>query len=151
MITLYGIANCDTVRKAKKWLETHNLAYQFHDFRKDGLDQKTIETWLQKVDLNTLVNKRSTTWKQLSDEEKTALMEQGQIEILLQHPTLIKRPVLVKDDQILVGFKEELIKSLELLRDCKGVDSRRGLQAMASPCQKAQQRSCPLTAPPEGG
>ena len=105
-LTLFGIANCDTVKKAKKFLEAQNVLYQFHDFKKSGLNIETIQQWLQQVPLATLVNKRSTTWRQLSEEQKHQLLENGDLQLLVDYPTLVKRPVLVTPDTILVGFKE---------------------------------------------
>lgn len=102
---IYGISNCDTVKKAKKWLDTNGVNYQYHDFRKDGLDSDTIASWLTEIDTEVLVNRRSTTWKQLSDEDK-ARAESDTAALLTQYPTLIKRPVLVTAKELLVGFKE---------------------------------------------
>lgn len=113
MTTLYGIKNCDTVKKARKWLESHGVDYRFHDFRQDGIDSTLIQGWLQSLDWETLVNKRSTTWKQLDDSTKNTLSENTVIEVLKQHPTLIKRPVVRTDnDQIEVGFKEATYSKL---------------------------------------
>jgi Spx/MgsR family transcriptional regulator len=108
-IKLYGISNCDTVRKAKKWLETHSIPFQFHDFRKDGLAVEDVQRWLKQVPFETLLNKRSTTWKQLNDEQKQALTERYDLSLLVEHPTLIKRPVLEISEPftVVVGFKPE--------------------------------------------
>ena len=103
---LYGISNCDTVRKARKWLSERNVDHQYHDFRKDGLDQQTVKNWLDSVGMDVLLNKRGTTWRKLPEEEKTDLSDQRLIQLLVDNPTLIKRPVLITDQQILVGFKE---------------------------------------------
>ncbi len=100
---LYGIANCDKVRAARKWLASRGIDYRFHDFRKDGLTTTQIEQWLAHQPLSALLNKRSTTWRQLSEEDRNAI-EQGVLSKLICHPTLIKRPVLDTGDQILVGF-----------------------------------------------
>jgi arsenate reductase len=110
LITLYGISNCDSVKKAKKWLGDHAIVYAFHDFRVDGLNAEQIEQWLQQVPSDKLLNKRSTTWKQLPDTLKNDLAADNAAQSLLiktmeAHPTLIKRPVLVvADDNIQVGF-----------------------------------------------
>jgi len=113
MITVYGISNCDSVKKARKWLEQYALEYRFHDFRKDGLEQATIEAWLANdgVELATLLNKRSTTWKQL-DPEAQQSAEGDAAALMAEHPTLIKRPVLIQGDTILVGFKEAAYQQL---------------------------------------
>jgi Spx/MgsR family transcriptional regulator len=109
MTTLYGIKNCDTVRKARKWLELKDFDYSFHDFRIDGLDKKNLSVWVKVVGWEVLLNKRSTTWKQLSDKEKETVDEAKAIALMLANPTLIKRPVLViknrSGNKIHVGFK----------------------------------------------
>lgn len=103
---LYGIKNCDTVRKARRWCEANNIAIQFHDLRADGLDKVTINDWLKSVSWEVLLNKRSTTWKQLDDSLKNELGQAGAIALMLENPTLIKRPVLSDDGHCIVGFKE---------------------------------------------
>lgn len=103
---LYGIKNCDTVRKARRWLDERGQQYDFHDLRADGLDRGTIESWLRYVDWVSLLNKRGTTWRRLEDERKSDLDEDRGIDLMLAHPALIKRPVLVTDTRCLVGFSE---------------------------------------------
>jgi arsenate reductase len=103
---LYGIKNCDTVKKARRWLEANDVLFQFHDFRVDGLDQATIEQWLQTVDWETLLNKRGTTWRKLDDPRKEQLNKAVAVELMLENPTLIKRPVLVNNKDCKVGFKD---------------------------------------------
>lgn len=103
--TLFGISNCDSVKKAKKWLDNNGTDYQFHDFRKNGLNETTVAAWLNRVDASVLVNKRSTTWKQL-DECNKARADSDTLALLLEHPTLIKRPVLATATQLFVGFNE---------------------------------------------
>jgi arsenate reductase len=102
---LYGIPNCDTVRKARKFLDANSIQYTFHDFRKDGLPVQTIQHWLESQSIEVLVNKRSTGWKQITDEQKAQLMSGENLSILSELPTLIKRPILEMDSQLLVGFK----------------------------------------------
>ena len=103
---LYGIPNCDTVRKARKFLEANQVSYDFHDFKKQGLNLETIQNWLKSQPLEVLINKRSTSWKQLTDEQKQALTSGADLSILLAMPTLIKRPVLETKSNLLIGFKE---------------------------------------------
>lgn len=103
---MYGIKNCDTIKKARRWLEANHIDYHFHDVRTDDLDQATIESWLQSVSWEKLLNKRATTWRQLDDPRKDQLDQSIAVELLLAHPTLIKRPVLVHDSICIVGFKE---------------------------------------------
>ncbi len=109
---LYGIPNCDTVRKARKFLEASNIQFTFHNFRKDGLAISTIEHWLESQPIDVLVNKRSTGWKQITDEQKEQLMSGKALSILTELPTLIKRPILETDTQIMVGFKASDYESL---------------------------------------
>lgn len=106
MLTLYGIKNCDTVKKARLWLEAHDIEYQYHDFRQDGLEEKLLQSWIEKLGRDTLINKRSTTWRNLSDKDKNISSNTHAVKLLLANPTLIKRPVVQKDKKILVGFKE---------------------------------------------
>ena len=105
MTTLYGIKNCDTVRKARKWLEAQNINYQFHDFRADGLNEKDLRAWVKAVGWETLLNRRGTTWRQLPEAEKKSVDEAKSIDLMLAQPTMIKRPVLVHNKIIHVGFK----------------------------------------------
>jgi arsenate reductase len=103
---LYGIKNCDTVKKSRCWLEANDVAFDFHDFRADGLDQATIESWLQNVSWEVLLNKRGTTWRKLEDPRKDQLEQAIAIELMLANPTLIKRPVVTVNEDCMVGFKE---------------------------------------------
>jgi arsenate reductase len=103
---VFGIKNCDTVKKARRWLDAHEVDYQFHDLRQDGLDKKTIENWLQSVDWETLLNKRGTTWRKLDDPRKDSLDQATAVDLMLENPTLIKRPVVETDKACFVGFKD---------------------------------------------
>ncbi|GGI86940.1 arsenate reductase [Shewanella gelidii] len=103
---LYGIKTCDTVRKALKWLKANNHLVEFHDFREQGLQQETLELWVKQCGWEQVFNKRSTSFRALEPHEKEALDENKAIKLMLQHPTLVKRPVLVNQDQIFIGFKD---------------------------------------------
>ncbi len=105
MTTIYGIKNCDTVRKARKWLEAHDVDYVFHDLRNDGLDKKDLSFWVKSVGWEILLNRRGTTWRQLPDKDKKTINEASAILLMLAQPTLIKRPVLVHHKNVHVGFK----------------------------------------------
>ena len=113
MVTIYGIKNCDTMKKAFKYLDEKGIAYTFHDYRVDGIDEVLIDQFLAQFPLKELVNKRSTTYRNLSDEEKATIDEVAVVKaIMLREPTLIKRPVLLKtagdsdeNQKGLVGFK----------------------------------------------
>lgn len=104
MPTLFGIKNCDTVKKARRWLEEAAIDHEFHDFRSDGLTTAQVERWLEQLDWQTLVNRRSTTWKQLPEATRQSLNADNVVELVLEHPTLIKRPVLETDTLVKVGF-----------------------------------------------
>ena len=106
MITLYGIKNCDTVKKARTWLEHNKVDYHFHDFRADGLDEPQVKKWIAEIGLETLVNKRSTTWKELNDSIKDNFNADTAVAVIVENPTLIKRPLLDTGTQGYVGFKE---------------------------------------------
>ncbi|ABE55099.1 conserved hypothetical protein [Shewanella denitrificans OS217] len=104
-VTLFGIKNCDTVRKARKWLEAENIKAQFHDFRDDGLSQEQLQHWVESLGWETVLNKRSTSFRALTEQQKNELNQASAMQLMLEMPTLIKRPVLVKDDKVLLGFK----------------------------------------------
>lgn len=106
MTTLYGIKNCDTVKKARAWLESNKIDYKFHDFRTDGLSEKQIAEWINELGLETLVNKRSTTWKELDETVKNEFDKNSAIKVIAENPTLIKRPLLDTGRQKHVGFKD---------------------------------------------
>ena len=112
MTTLYGIANCDTVRKARKWLSAHEVDFQFHDLRKDGLSAKQLKHWVQAVGWETLLNRRGQTWRKLPDKAKADINEASALKLMQAEPTLIKRPVLEIKSQIHVGFKESDYQNL---------------------------------------
>ena len=103
MITVYGIKQCDTCRKALKWLQSEGIEHVFHDFRIDGLERGLVTSWLNSAFSERLVNRRSTSWRQLSDRQKQAAGN-ALVDLLMEFPTLIKRPVFVRDDIIAVGF-----------------------------------------------
>ena len=107
---LYGIPNCDSVKKARKWLDANNVAYQFHDFRKDGLSSSLLDQWLKLQSWEVLLNKRGTTWRQLPEQTKLAINETNARNLMLENPTLIKRPVVSHNKALLVGFQEKLFK-----------------------------------------
>ena len=105
--TLYGIANCDTVKKSRKWLDSHNITYEFHDYKKKGIDKSTLKAWSETVGWETLLNRRGTTWRQLDDADKEGISENRAIELMLEHNSMIKRPVIKQGELILVGFSED--------------------------------------------
>ncbi|MDD1638598.1 MAG: ArsC family reductase [Methylococcaceae bacterium] len=104
MHTLYGIKNCDTVKKARQWLDQNGIAYQFHDFRADGLTPAQLNDFAARLDWNTLLNRSSTSWRQLSAEQQSDLTLEKAITLMLNTPTLIKRPILDTGDKLIIGF-----------------------------------------------
>lgn len=106
MYTLYGIKNCDTCRKARKAMDGSGIPYQYHDLREDGLSAALLEHILDRVPVVEALNKRSTTWRDLPDEEKEAVDANKARELLLAHPTLLKRPLLDTGEEILVGYRD---------------------------------------------
>lgn len=106
MYTLYGIPNCDTVRKAIKWLNEHGVANQLHNFKKEGITEAKVSGWAIQVGVEKLLNKKGTTWRGLDKEvQATADTEQGAIALMVQYPTLIKRPVVEQNGKVFaVGF-----------------------------------------------
>ncbi|MDX1525293.1 MULTISPECIES: ArsC family reductase [Pseudidiomarina] len=106
-LSVYGITNCDTVRKARKWLEQHQITYRFHDVRVEPVASTTLSTWLQQLGADALVNKRSTSWRELTSAQQQSV-KQGDnaaiVALLQQYPTLMKRPLLAQEDRYLTGF-----------------------------------------------
>ncbi|BDX06291.1 ArsC family reductase [Planctobacterium marinum] len=104
MLTIFGIKNCDTIKKTKKYFEQKSVDFEFHDYRADGLDKDWLDTVLNKLDWEQVLNKRGTTWRQLSDEQKAAVSRDNVAELLLQHPAMIKRPIIEVDGEYILGF-----------------------------------------------
>ncbi|NOT12436.1 MAG: ArsC family reductase [Methylococcaceae bacterium] len=105
MTTLYGIKNCDTVKKARLWLDQNGVAYQFHDYRVDGLSPELLKHFADGLGWNTLINRSSTSWRQLSSEQQSDLTEDKALRLLQDSPTLIKRPILDTGKKLVIGFK----------------------------------------------
>ncbi|MCW1717650.1 ArsC family reductase [Pseudoalteromonas sp. A3] len=105
MITLYGISNCDTIKKAKKYLADNNIDFTFHDYRKDGVNEQLVSEFAEHIDWEQLVNKRGTTYRALCDEQKQNLSKDNAITLLVEQPAMIKRPVLVNNNSYHLGFK----------------------------------------------
>ncbi|AIY65388.1 ArsC family reductase [Pseudoalteromonas piratica] len=112
MIKLFGIPNCDTIKKAKKWLEQNNIDYTFHDYRKDGISTEMVSDFCQQLDWQQVLNKRGTTYRQLDDATKESLTAESVIALLVEHPAMIKRPILQKDNELYLGFKAEQYQSI---------------------------------------
>ena len=107
-IQFYGIHNCDTVKKARKWLDTNGLDYTFNDYKKLGADAAKVEAWIATHGTEIVLNKRGTTFRKLSDADKAAADDgHAAVALLVQHPSMIKRPIVEHSNGILVGFKED--------------------------------------------
>ena len=104
---LYGIKNCDTVKKARKWLDENGIAYEFHDFKKDSLSSEKLSQWEQALGWEALINKRGTTWRKLPDEVRDTISAQSAHQIMLDNPSIIKRPVVERGDGVSVGFNAD--------------------------------------------
>jgi arsenate reductase len=105
--TIYGIKNCDTMKKAFAWLDGHRVAYEFHDYKAKGIDAAKLKAWSKAVGWETLLNTRGTTWRKLSPAQQANVDEAKAIRLMVENPSLIKRPVLEHGGQILVGFTPE--------------------------------------------
>ena len=112
MATIYGIKNCDTMKRARAWLEAHKIAHSFHDYKTAGIDKPTLEGWAKKVGWDLLLNRAGTTFKKLPDADKQDLTEKKAIALMLAQPSMIKRPVLEAKGKLTVGFKPEEYKNL---------------------------------------
>lgn len=108
---MYGITNCDTIKKARVWLESRDVAYRFHDYRAEGIEADRLDGWVGKIGWEKLLNKGSTTFRELPESDKQALDENKAKALMLAKPTMIKRPVLEIGDDILVGFKPEVYQA----------------------------------------
>ena len=104
-VTIYGIKNCDTMKKARAWLDKKGVAYDFHDYKAAGIDRGRLEGWARKVGWEVLLNRAGTTFRKLPDKDKEGLSEAKAIALMMAQPSMIKRPVLEADGNLLVGFK----------------------------------------------
>lgn len=111
-VTIYGITTCDTVRKARAWLDQKGIAYRFRDFRKDGLEATRLAGWLDALGWEAVLNRAGTSFRALSEVERAGLDRDRAAALILANPTLVKRPVLEADGKVLVGFKPETYASV---------------------------------------
>lgn len=107
MITMYGIPNCDTMKKARAWLTEHGIEYRFHDYKKAGIDEKTVRAWVAELGWQALLNTRGMMWRKVPQAIRDAIDEESAIALMLETPSIIKRPVLDTGDKRHVGFKPE--------------------------------------------
>lgn len=107
MVKIYGIPNCDTIKKARKWLEANGVDYQFHDYRKQGVPEQNLEQWVKQAGWEALLNRRGTTWRKLPEDVRENIDEASAVAVMMDNPSAIKRPVLEKDNILLIGFNED--------------------------------------------
>jgi arsenate reductase (glutaredoxin) len=110
-VTIYGIKNCDTMKKARLWLDGHGVAYAFHDYKAAGIDRTRLEGWAKSVGWETLLNRSGTTFRKLPDAARDQLTEAKAVALMLDQPSMIKRPVLDVGGKLLVGFKPEIYEA----------------------------------------
>lgn len=111
-VQLYGIRNCDTMKKAWTWLDAHGVAYDFHDYKKDGVARETLEDWVDRLGWETLLNRAGTTFRKLPEADRAELDAEKAIALMLAQPSMIKRPVLKVGEQIQVGFRPDAYAAL---------------------------------------
>jgi arsenate reductase len=120
-VTVYGISNCDQVRKTLGWLRENGIDYRFHDFRGDGIERAMLERWCTHLPWNSLLNRRGHTWRSLDEAARAEVVDQtSAIELMLAHPTLIKRPVVEVADRLLLGFSAERLAAALLPAEAQG-------------------------------
>lgn len=107
MLVVYGIKNCDSVKKARAWLDARQIVYRFHDYRLDGLDAALLQRFIEALGVDAVLNQRSTSWRQLDDAQKRDLTSDKALQLMLAVPTLIKRPILDDGQLLIVGFSPD--------------------------------------------
>ncbi len=112
MTTLYGIRNCDTIRKARRWLDENDIDYHFHDVRTDGITRKDLQDWMKTLDWEALLNRRGTSWRKLPETVRNSINKTGAIKVMLDNPAIIKRPVLARGNKLYLGFSADSYQSI---------------------------------------
>ena len=112
MFVMYGIKNCDTIKKARKWLEENNVAYEFYDYKKEGVSDELAQTFINELGWESLINKRGTTWRALAEDIKNNIDEAMAKQLMLENPSIIKRPLLDTGSKKVLGFKAEDYQAL---------------------------------------
>ncbi|MFT2097106.1 ArsC family reductase [Marinomonas sp. 2405UD66-6] len=107
MIDIYGIKNCDTMKKAFRWLEEHKVEYRFHDYKKEALEAETAKAWIDKLGWESVINKRGTTWRKLDEETKSSMNNELAVETVINQPSMIKRPLIMANGEIHLGFNSD--------------------------------------------
>lgn len=106
MVALYGIPNCDTMKKARAWLDAHGVDYRFHDYKREGVDETRLRAWVEELGWETLVNRRGTTWRKLPEDVREGMDAEAAIRVMLETPSIIRRPVLDTGEARHTGFSE---------------------------------------------
>ena len=123
-VTVYGISNCDQVRKTLGWLRDNGIEFRFHDFRVDGIERTMLKRWCTHLPWNSVLNRRGLTWRSLEESARSEVVDQtSAIELMLAHPTVIKRPVVEVADRLLLGFSAERLAAALLPAEAQGRDS----------------------------
>jgi Spx/MgsR family transcriptional regulator len=112
VITIYGIKNCDTMKKARTWLDRHKVAYSFHDYKAEGIDKAKLEGWVEKLGWETVLNRAGTTFKKLPEADKQNLTAKKAVTLMLAQPSMIKRPMLEAKGKLTAGFKPDVYATL---------------------------------------
>jgi Spx/MgsR family transcriptional regulator len=107
MLTIYGIKNCGTMRKAMAWLDEHGIEYRFHDYKRDGLDEARLRAWIDNVGWEPLLNRRGQMWRKLPEEVRAAMDEPTAVRVILETPSIIRRPILERGGELHLGFSED--------------------------------------------
>ncbi|MDQ1183910.1 ArsC family reductase [Agrobacterium larrymoorei] len=111
-VIIYGIKNCDTMKKARSWLEANGIEAEFHDYKTQGIDRDNLEAWCKTAGWETVLNRAGTTFKKLDDAQKSDLTQEKAIGLMLEQPSMIKRPVLESEGKITIGFKPDIYASI---------------------------------------
>lgn len=112
MTTIYGIRNCDTMKKARAWLEGQGIAHDFHDYKQSGVSREMLSRWCAALGWETVLNRAGTTFRALPEAEKAGLDEDGAVSLMLTQPSMIKRPILDKDGELIAGFKPDIYEKV---------------------------------------
>lgn len=116
MITLYGIPNCDTMKKARTWLDKHNIEYAFHDYKKQGVPAEELKKWVAQLGWETVLNRKGTTWRKLDQATRDNINQSSAIKLMIENPSTIKRPILNADGKLLAGFSDENYRKFFAIR-----------------------------------
>jgi len=109
---IYGIANCDTMKKARCWLDEHDIDYEFHDYRKQGLDEEKLQSMEAKLSWEAMLNRRGTTWRKLPEDVRDNIDRASALRLMLENPAIIRRPILAREQRLYIGFDEKQYREI---------------------------------------